>query len=63
MGVGDGGIAWSFVLLGATGSGKSTLGNVLVEREAFHVGHGAKSCTSIPRKELGIVKSNYSTLQ
>lgn len=34
------------IMLGVTGGGKSTLGNTLLDREAFKVGHTLDSCTT-----------------
>lgn len=53
--VGDGEFLWKLVLLGATGAGKSSLGNCLLEREAFKVGHGATTCTVSPQKREGVI--------
>lgn len=54
MGIGDEGRPWTFVLLGVTGCGKSSLGNALLEREVFKVGHSAQSCTTATNKQLGL---------
>ena len=41
------------LLIGETGAGKSTLGNRLLGREAFTVGHDLESCTSKSQTEIG----------
>ena len=44
----------SFVLFGLTGSGKSTLGNTVIGRNAFKEGAGIESQTNNVQKEKGI---------
>lgn len=55
MGGGDGGDPWVVVMLGVTGSGKSSLGNSIYGKEAFKVSNEAESCTSAAQTITKIV--------
>lgn len=41
------------LLIGETGAGKSTLGNKMLGKEAFKVGHDLKSCTTQSQTQFG----------
>ena len=45
----------TILLLGVTGNGKSTLGNVLLGKKVFKVGNNIDSCTSQTQIESSIV--------
>lgn len=52
--MGGGPLPLTVVLLGTTGSGKSSLGNSLLNKEAFVVAHTASSGTRVGKLESGI---------